>query len=107
MREARARRLVRALLAKAESTIYPHEAEALYAKVAELRKRHGLDGPHPSAEVEPEPFEPCLVQHRARSGEDWSDPKRFTNRAAARAYIRKTVAEARPDFEAHLLREAA
>jgi hypothetical protein len=41
--DARVLRRIRALLAKAESTGYPHEAEALTAKAQELMTRHAVD----------------------------------------------------------------
>ncbi|MGR6966555.1 DUF2786 domain-containing protein [Geodermatophilus sp. URMC 61] len=41
--DARALRRIRALLAKAESTEYPEEAEALTAKAQELMTRHAVD----------------------------------------------------------------
>jgi hypothetical protein len=56
--EARVLRRIRGLLAKAESTEFPEEAESLTAKAQELMTRHAVDaalldtGPTPSASTE-------------------------------------------------------
>jgi hypothetical protein len=45
-----------------------------------------------------------VVQHRARTGDDWSEPKFFATRGAAKATLRKIMAEARPETEGLLVK---
>ncbi|WP_328537452.1 DUF2786 domain-containing protein [Streptomyces sp. NBC_00344] len=52
--EPRALTRIRALLAKAEATGYPAEAEALSAKAQELMARHSIDEARPAADGRPE-----------------------------------------------------
>ncbi|WP_391960779.1 DUF2786 domain-containing protein, partial [Streptomyces somaliensis] len=60
--EPRALARIRALLAKAEATDYPEEAEALTAKAQELMARHSLDGAALAARGGPAPDGPAAVR---------------------------------------------
>lgn len=66
---------IRALLAKAEATGYPSEAEALTAKAQELMARHSVDEAHLSAGRAAE------RTRRARAGSRWTRPTRRPRRS--------------------------
>jgi uncharacterized protein DUF2786 len=79
---------VRALLAKAESTEFPAEAEALTAKAAELMATYGIEDAHLAATGEQtEPF----VQHRIDITDPYSDGKAGLLSAVAVALRCRTI----------------